>query len=77
MTDKAALIEGLRASHAVCERAYALSDEAALGTVRLFGQERTRLGVLALNAAHDYEHYGNMVTYLRLKGMVPPSSQGN
>jgi hypothetical protein len=27
------------------------------------------------NAAHDWEHYGNIVTYLRIKGMVPPSSQ--
>ena len=35
----------------------------------------TRLGALALNVAHDFEHYGNLVTYLRMKGMVPPSSQ--
>ena len=32
--------------------------------------------VLALNNAHDFEHYGNLVTYMRLKGMVPPSTQG-
>jgi hypothetical protein len=31
--------------------------------------------VLAFNAGHDMEHYGNIVTYMRLKGMVPPSSQ--
>jgi uncharacterized damage-inducible protein DinB len=37
----------------------------------------TRLGFLILDVAHDNEHYGNMVTYFRLKGMVPPSSQGN
>lgn len=73
---KAALIEGLRASTAVCERAYAQSDESAMQVGRLFGQERTRLGILVLNAAHDFEHYGNIVTYMRLKGMVPPSSQG-
>jgi uncharacterized damage-inducible protein DinB len=76
VTDKAALIEGLRGSSAVCDRAYAMSDESALQVVQLFGQERTRLAVLVLNAAHDFEHYGNLVTYLRLKGMVPPSSQG-
>ena len=35
----------------------------------------TRLRVLAMNAAHDFEHYGNIVTYMRLKGMVPPSSK--
>jgi hypothetical protein len=31
--------------------------------------------VLVMNAAHDMEHYGNIVTYMRIKGMVPPSSQ--
>ena len=76
VTDKAALIEGLRASSAVCDRAYAQSDEAALQMSQLFGQERTRMSALVLNAAHNFEHYGNLVTYLRLKGMVPPSSQG-
>ena len=35
----------------------------------------TKLGVLAFNTAHGMEHYGNIVTYLRAKGMVPPSSQ--
>ena len=32
-------------------------------------------GALALNATHDGEHYGNLITYLRIKGRVPPSSQ--
>lgn len=76
VTEKAALVEGLRASTAVCDRAYAQSDEAAAQVTRLFGQERTRLGALMLNAVHDFEHYGNLITYMRLKGMVPPSSQG-
>ena len=77
VTAKAALIEALRASSALCDRAYQQSDAAAMQTGRLFGQERTRLAMLALNAAHDFEHYGNIVTYMRLKGMVPPSSQRN
>jgi len=76
-TGKAALLEALRGSNAVCDRAYEQSDASAMQMASLFGQEQTRLGVLALNAAHDFEHYGNMVTYLRIKGMVPPSSQGN
>jgi hypothetical protein len=37
--------------------------------------DSTKLGALALNTAHDLEHYGNLVTYLRAKGLVPPSSQ--
>jgi uncharacterized damage-inducible protein DinB len=36
----------------------------------------TRLWVLNFNVAHDFEHYGNIVTYMRLKGMVPPSTGG-
>lgn len=77
VTAKAALIEALRASNAVCDRAYQQSDESAMQMGNLFGQQRTRLGMLVLNAAHDFEHYGNIVTYMRIKGMVPPSSQGN
>ena len=75
ITDKAGLIAVLRASSELCDRAYAQTDEAALQPARVFGQERTRMYALVLNAAHDFEHYGNLVTYLRIKGMVPPSSQ--
>jgi uncharacterized damage-inducible protein DinB len=75
-TTKAALIEALRASFQYCDRAYTeLTDAAAAEPVRLFGSERPRLGVLILNAAHNNEHYGNIVTYMRIKGLVPPSSQ--
>ncbi|HEX2207733.1 MAG TPA: DinB family protein [Longimicrobium sp.] len=77
VTEKAALVQALRASGEVCERAYAQSDEAALQSGSLFGRPMTHLGMLVLNVSHDFEHYGNMVTYMRLKGMVPPSSQGN
>jgi hypothetical protein len=31
--------------------------------------------LFSLNTAHTDEHYGNMVTYLRLKGIVPPTSE--
>ena len=31
--------------------------------------------VLFFNSSHAWEHYGNVVTYLRLKGIVPPSSE--
>jgi hypothetical protein len=31
--------------------------------------------VLNFNVTHVAEHYGNLVTYMRLKSMVPPSSQ--
>ena len=43
--------------------------------VKFFGREQPKLAVLAFNTAHDFEHYGNLVTYMRIKGIVPPSSE--
>ena len=53
----------------------ALTDENAHETVKAFGQERNRLGVLWFNASHNLEHYGNLAVYMRTKGIVPPSSE--
>ncbi|MNC95706.1 hypothetical protein D3C83_128910 [compost metagenome] len=36
----------------------------------------TKIGALIYNTSHTNEHYGNLVTYMRLQGLVPPSSQG-
>jgi len=35
----------------------------------------TRIGAMDFNIAHTMEHYGNLVTYMRIKGIVPPSSE--
>ena len=76
-TTKAELRAALHDAFAYSSRAYdALTDANANDTVRAFGQERNRLGVLWFNAAHNLEHYGNLAVYLRLKGIVPPSSEG-
>jgi uncharacterized damage-inducible protein DinB len=75
MTTKAQLVGALRASSEYCRRAYAQSDAELTRTVSIYGETHTRMWVLALNATHDGEHYGNLITYLRIKGMVPPSSQ--
>lgn len=73
-TTKAEVLEALRASNEVCVRAYAQTDEeAALPAYE--GDKRSRLYVLLVNAMHDSEHYGNIVTYLRLNNLIPPSSQ--
>jgi len=73
---KAELTTALHDSFAYCRRAYdALNDANAGDTVKAFGQERNRLGVLWFNAAHNLEHYGNLVVYMRTKGIVPPSSE--
>ena len=74
---KADLVAAFRASNDHCGSAYALSDaDASTRMVTLFGQEQTALAALLGNAMHDESHYGNIVTYLRMMEMVPPSSQG-
>jgi uncharacterized damage-inducible protein DinB len=74
---KAELIKGLNAAFAYCDGVYGgMSDATAAEAIDVFGQKQTRMYALSLNAAHDFEHYGNLVTYMRLKGIVPPSSEG-
>jgi hypothetical protein len=75
VTTKAALVAAIRASSEHCSAAYAQADAGLHGAVQMFGSPSTRLGALIRNTVHDGEHYGNIVTYLRIKGMVPPSSQ--
>jgi hypothetical protein len=43
--------------------------------IKLFNFNIAKLTVFSINTAHTDEHYGNMVTYLRLKGIVPPTSE--
>ena len=77
-TTKAELASALHDAFAYCNRAYdALTDANANETVKAFGGERNKLGVLWFNASHNLEHYGNLVVYMRLKGIVPPSSERN
>lgn len=72
---KAAIQEGLRTAMGHCDKAYAQTDAQAATPASFFGQQGNRMFLLGMNGAHDFEHYGNIVTYLRLKGIVPPSSQ--
>lgn len=75
-TSKAELTSALHDAFTYCQRAYdALTDANAQELVKAFGQERNKLGVLWFNASHNLEHYGNLVVYMRLKGIVPPSSE--
>ena len=74
---KEQIVSGLRDAFAFCDRAYSGMDHEQLhGMITFFGQEHTRIHVLMWNAIHNWEHYGNLVTYLRLNGIVPPSSGG-
>lgn len=73
---KAELVQALRDAVAYCDKAYdGLTDEQASQTVKALGREMAKLTVLTINTGHSDEHYGNMVTYLRIKGIVPPSSE--
>lgn len=72
---KAGLVAAFRTSNDNCMRAYTQADAGLGGAIKLFGSDATRLDALVRNTVHDGEHYGNLVTYLRVKGMVPPSSQ--
>jgi uncharacterized damage-inducible protein DinB len=74
-TAKADLVKAINDSNAYCDAAYAtVKDEAK--TLEPFSETRkdTPFRVMLLNVTHDNEHYGNMITYLRMKGIVPPSS---
>jgi uncharacterized damage-inducible protein DinB len=71
-----ALMAKLKETFEYCDKAYAaLTDANAVETVAFFDSRRPRLSVLWSHVSHAYEHYGNLVTYLRLKGIVPPSSE--
>ena len=74
-TSKADILAALKESVAYVDRAFAMSDADAAKTVRFFGKDSPKFAVLALLIGHEFEHYGNMVTYMRMKGLVPPSSE--
>jgi uncharacterized damage-inducible protein DinB len=72
---KAAASAYLKSSFDYCDSIYnSMTDAAGAAKVKMFGRDMTKLGVLNFNIGHDNEMYGNMVAYLRIKGIVPPSS---
>lgn len=74
-TTKADVLAALNAAFAECDKAYdALTDANAAEMIKTPRGERSRLGALAGNIAHDNEQYGILSVYMRLKGVLPPSS---
>ena len=74
---KAELVAALKASFDYCDPIYnSMTDAMGAERVMMFGRQMTKLGVLNFNVEHDNEMYGTMVAYLRIKGIVPPSSEG-
>lgn len=75
-TSKAEIIAALNDAFAECDKAYdSLTDANASEVIKTGRGQRSRLGALAGNVAHDSEQYGIMSVYMRLKGIIPPSSE--
>jgi uncharacterized damage-inducible protein DinB len=74
---KGEIIAALKTAFAYCDDIYAnMTDAKAAEMIPAFGGIKiTRLSMLDFNVAHTMEHYGNLVTYMRIEGIVPPSSE--
>ncbi len=81
LTSKADIMKALNDSYAFCDVAYnALTDASGAEVIDITQENgrqvhQTRMGLLILNIAHNNELYGNLVTTLRIKNIVPPSSE--
>jgi uncharacterized damage-inducible protein DinB len=75
-TSKADLVAALKDAVAYCNKAFeSMTDVKGTEMVKFMNFDMAKLTMLSLNTAHTDEHYGNMVTYLRIKGIVPPTSE--
>ena len=79
MTDKASLVKALGDALSYCDGIYKETTDAnGNQAVKVSGPggagQTTRAQVLMFNTTHNNEHYGNIVVYLRLKNIVPPST---
>ena len=76
MKTRADIMKFLRESFAFSHQAVAgISSENALAKVDFRGNQVTRLSLAVLALTHINDHYGQLVEYLRLSGVVPPSSR--
>jgi uncharacterized damage-inducible protein DinB len=75
-TTKADLVAALNGAFTYCQKAYEYLTDDKVGEVAKMGNnERNKFGLLAFNNAHTNEHYGNIATYMRIRGFIPPSSE--
>ena len=78
ITSKADILKYLKESFAYVHKAIATINETNLvETVRSpFGEGKvTRMGLATSVSWHGYDHYGQMVIYLRMNGIIPPASR--
>ena len=74
LSTKGELVPALKAAFAYCDSDYdALTEQS--GAMPTTMKARNRFSMLNWNLWHTWEHYGNIVVYLRMKGLVPPSSE--
>ena len=76
-TAKADLVALLKQSFDQCDAAWeSMNEKTALETIAGRGGQRTKLGTLiGTTVVHNNEEYGYLAVYMRLKGVVPPSSE--
>ena len=73
---KDAVLAGLKASYAECDKAYGAITSANMTETLTAGQgKRSRIGMAWGNVSHDNEQYAELSTYLRLKNIAPPTSE--
>ena len=76
LKSKAELTAALKKSFDFCDKAFdGLTDKSEMEVIKVGQNERTRGAIANFSLMHNWEHYGNLVTYMRLKGVVPPSSE--
>jgi hypothetical protein len=74
-TTKPAILAALKEAFAYCDAAYAkMTDTTAVEMVPFFNRQVPRIFAMDFNLVHTTEHYGNLVTYMRINKIVPPSS---
>ncbi len=76
---KADILKFLKDSFTYLHKAMSsLTETNLVGTVKApFGDDKaSRLGLATISIAHPFDHYGQMVEYLRMNGIVPPASRG-
>ncbi len=73
---KAELVAALKESVATCDSAWdSLTEANALTMIKFRNTVRTKLGAMIYNTVHSNEEYGYAAVYMRVKGVVPPSSE--
>jgi hypothetical protein len=75
LTSKADLVAALKQGFAYCDTAYDAMTDAGGSQLSNSAKGRSRLSMLNWNLWHTWEHYGNIVVYLRMNGIVPPTSE--